>query len=274
MPCSSTGNTQCLECTRECLVSAGSSNGIMGSCSSGTDLQDAVQCISSSSPVGLPCAANEWLSASLSEYAISTEAVGSPLDDGTPSDSMDFFKSDFVMEESGVVKAVYLGSVKASDSKRSIVKIVQGTTLIGFALPRDVYYSRLDSRGIDKTPNGPYPTASFSYWDALDVMFSWDASSIYIFFSWTYDFIAKCNVQPGAIGSASCSYLSTVQFNVLLQLRWMHQNNSISEIFDLCIFCCQLLRCSLPCERDRWLQEGTSGLRIPWPEESTVATSV
>lgn len=214
VPCSSTGNTQCLECTKQCLVSPGN-NGIMGSCSSGTDLQDAVQCISSSSPVGLPCAANEWLSASLSEYAISTEAVGSPLDDGTPSDSMDFFKSDFVMEESGsgIIKAVYLGSVKASDSKRSIVKIVHGSTLIGFVLPRDAYYSRLDSRGVDKTQNGPYPTASFSYWDALDVMFSWDTSSIYIFFSWTYDFIAKCNVQPGAIGSASCSYLSTVQFN-------------------------------------------------------------
>jgi hypothetical protein len=190
---------------------------MVGSCSTGTDNRDAVQCTLSTTPIGMPCAANEWLSSSLSEEAVLKELpLTSTLqifDTGTPSSTSHAFRSDVQGEWS-----VYLGTT-GSTTRQTIIKVLRnnGMTLSNYMYPKTVYYSRIDTSGSDKVFMGPYPTAYRTFWDATDVMLSSDRLSIYIFFSYTYDFIAKCTLADQQMmeitsASSSCTYLSTVQF--------------------------------------------------------------
>ena len=231
-PCSFTQDAVCGSCTKACASSAQlfEHNAMVGDCGTGEDLQDAVQCTYSVTPVGMPCAANEWLSSSLSEAATVVETVPNFLNDNAvePGNSMLPFRSDFYYESTSVM-AVFLasvGTVQQQQQRQTVIKVVRHVpghaqaTLLHFLLPRVAYFSRLDATGSQRTLQGPYPTATYDYWDAVDVMFSWDRKAVYVFFSLTFDFIAKCVLPPAAadespvgIPDSSCTYLSTVQFN-------------------------------------------------------------
>lgn len=222
-PCTETTDTICAECTKSCVGAGNSANGMVGTCSSGLDVQNAVQCTYSTTPVGQLCAANEWLSMSLSEDNVFTDDVGGPVDTGEAANSLHAFRSDIAPDGS---TAVFLGSVSApllgTGGRQTVVRVVANLPkfrLASYMFPRDAYFSRLDASG--SLRGFPYPTAKFPTWDATDVMIASDKQSLYLFFSWTYDFIGKCMIPASATGqaealqiqSSSCTFLSTVQFN-------------------------------------------------------------
>ena len=60
--------------------------------------------------------------------------------------------------------------------------------------PRATYFQRLDYYGAQRS-DASYPVASSTDWNAVDVMLSYDEMSIYIFFSYVFDFIASCQVR-------------------------------------------------------------------------------
>lgn len=212
--CSLNEDTKCERCTSSCVAARNYTNGMIGSCSSGTDVQDAVQCTWSATPVAQACAANEWLSASLSE-AVWTETTSILQDTGSPSVASHPFRSDISSDGALVAYLVTTGQTDAT--RQTLVKVVQNDgVLVNYVFPRAAYFSRLDYFGSNR--GGVYPTAKTSAWDATDVMLSADKSFVYIFFSQTYDFIAKCALSSVVreISSSSCTYLSTVQFNATL----------------------------------------------------------
>ena len=131
------------------------------------------------------------------------------MDSGEPSNALHLFKSD--LSADGLL-AAYLISV--GSQLQPAVKVVsvssrpvlQGTTIF----PKTMYFSKIDSTGSERglsNVSSVYPEARSSSWNVVDVMLSSDKASVYIFFSYVYDFIGKCSF------SGVCNYLSTVQFN-------------------------------------------------------------
>lgn len=211
--CSGRQDTRCAPCRSSCLdVVADPVNGMVGSCDTGTDVQDAVQCRYSSTPLLQSCAANEWFAGTLTPTLLASNA--SSYDTGSPQNLLHPFRSDISLDASMVV---YLGSAGSNDAVRqTIVKVVHQSTgkVLSYVYPRLAFFNRLDVSGSQKNAS-LYPVASLLIWNATDVMFSHDASYIYLFFSFTYDFIARCKVlDPGAEAAAimmqpsDCSHLS------------------------------------------------------------------
>lgn len=181
---------------------------MIGACNS-TDAYDVVQCTFSSTPAPQPCAANEWLVGSLSNTL--QRANMSTVDTGNPLNYQHPFRSDIVGDT-----VAYLGSAGDSEAVRqTVVRVINSTSgaLINFVYPRVAFFNRLDFYGSQKDAS-LYPVASALIWNATDVMLSYDASSIYIFFSYTYDFIAKCRLNSlgRELQPSDCSApLSTAQ---------------------------------------------------------------
>ena len=197
----------------------------MGECSLGTDTSNAVSCVSPTSQTtavvsfGKTCGTNEWYVGTRTPVFGNTIAV---TDTGGSDDTYPF-RSDFSWQTMN--KIAYLSVVGTTISTRQMKVSVfarESTapesehTLVGFMDPRANYFDRLDYYGSAKNTS-IYPVASIvNDWNAVDVMLSYDDSSIYIFFSYTFDFIGKCRIPSGftqqPIPAASCSYLSTKQF--------------------------------------------------------------
>ncbi len=202
-------------------------SGIVGECALGTDASDAVSCVSppssSSFAGGRPCGNNEWYVGTRTpmfagSIAVSDSAASSPADTSTP------FRSDFSWQTMN--KVVYLSAVgSTAETRQTRISLYSRASqleagehsLLAVMNPRENYFERLDYYGSSKNTS-IYPVASTTDWNAVDVMLSYDERSIYIFFSYTFDFIGKCAVpQDGApqyasIPSSACSYLSRKDF--------------------------------------------------------------
>ncbi len=196
----------------------------MGECSLGTDTSNAVSCVSPTSQTTAvvamvkACGTDEWYVGARTPVFGNTIAVT----DTGGSDNTYPFRSDFSWQTMN--KIVYLSVVGATTETRQMRVSVfarESTApesehaLVAFMDPRANYFDRLDYYGSAKNTS-IYPVASTTEWNAVDVMLSYDDSSIYIFFSYTFDFIGKCSIPSGSvqqkIPAASCSYLSPKQF--------------------------------------------------------------
>ena len=219
-----------------------STNGLVGSCSSGADAQDAVQCVLSSTPVSQACAANEWFVGSMTPTFSASNA--SAYDTGNHQNVLHPFRSDISLDASRIV---YLGSAGATEAVRqTVAKVVDAGTgnVLSYVYPRVAFFNRLDVSGSQKNAS-LYPTAALLIWNATDVMFSHDASYIYLFFSYTYDFIARCKVlagesmmmQPSDCSQLSVATISTstsmVTFKGCTHLRGLSAGPYMACIYDL-----------------------------------------
>ena len=142
------------------------------------------------------------------------------------------FKSDFSVPS--MDKMVFLSVVGvSSETKQTWISVFlrksDGTDdrhrLRAVMSPRANYYERLDYYGSSKNLS-LYPMASTTDWNAIDVMLSYDERSIYVFFSYTFDFIGKCSLvspnitnvaadstaPPYTIPASECTYLSPKAF--------------------------------------------------------------
>jgi hypothetical protein len=90
-----------------------------------------------------------------------------------------------------------------------VLNVASGTVL-NFVYPRVAFYNRLDFYGSQKDA-ALYPVAALLNWNATDVMLSHDASFVYLFFSSTYDFIAKCKLDFSGteLRPGDCTAMST-----------------------------------------------------------------
>lgn len=181
----------------------------MGWCATGADTQDAVQCAYSATPVGAACGVDEWLAGTLTPAFSETNA--SQYDTGTPRNPLHPFRSDVSADAS---KVVYLASSGSSDVLRqTVVKValIGSGHVANYVYPRAAFFNRLDVSGSQHNAS-TYPVATLLDWNAVDVMFSYDSTHIYLFFSHTYDFIARCRLSPLGSGSelqsSDCAHLS------------------------------------------------------------------
>jgi hypothetical protein len=106
---------------------------MVGSCETGMDLMDAVQCTLSTTPIGSACAANEWLSSSLSADPVVPELPDFIPDTGTPLLASHVFRSDIHSNLS-----VFLTTTGTGQNRQSVVRVVYngGKTLLHFVYPR------------------------------------------------------------------------------------------------------------------------------------------
>jgi len=208
-PCTNTQNAECANCTREC-PNALEHAGMVGECATGLDTVDAVSCVPAINPstglatssliAGGRCGTNEWYSGGRFPVFVGTAPA---LDTETLLSSTLPYKSDFSARTMDTV--AYLGVIGASASsatRQTIVSVYvrlpsrsQDHFLLATFRPRENYFERLDYYGSNRALNNPnYPMASTSEWNAVDVMLSHDDQSVYVFFSNTYDYIAKCSL--------------------------------------------------------------------------------
>jgi len=239
--CANAHNRECKNCTRECPDSR-MQQGIVGECTTGADKVDAVSCVQSTSIMGLqPCRSNEWYVGTRTPMfkaaaSVQTELLsGRVVPSGLAADDSDIFKSDFSYTD--MDKMVFLSLVGSSTESRqtwitlftrearaSSWEVPADHRLRAVMSPRVNYFQRLDYYGSSKNVS-IYPVASTTDWNAVDVMLSHDGGSLYIFFSYTYDFIAKCSIsnqnitstadahaKAYNIPSSECTYLSPKTF--------------------------------------------------------------
>ncbi len=243
--CSKQQDRECTDCTSEC-PSASESTGIIGTCSisSSTPLaaSNAVSCVASTPTsifvAGKPCSINEWYVGTRTQMfkpAAVLQDTGTDQGDGTIGAGAHPFKSDFSLYTAD--KIVYLGLVgSTSITRQTWISIFtragssasqqassEKHALRAVMSPRANYFQRLDYYGASKNAS-IYPMASSGDWNANDVMLSYDEKSIYIFFSYTFDFIGKCRIDqvnttgasssaPYLIPPSDCSYLSPKVFS-------------------------------------------------------------
>ena len=239
--CSSTRDLVCAPCTSDC-VSAPGVNGRVGNCSSGKDVQDAVQCVFSSSIVGQSCAQDEWLVKTLTPaFPVLFMDDASILDSaGSPLDMMHPFRSDISADGS---KMVVLGQMESLQPGRrqTVIKVFSTTTgnVLKYVYPRNAFFNWLDVSGSQRGGINAsiYPTASLLEWDAIDVMFSSDASSIYIVFNCTYDFVGKCSLSLSSSSSSSAEQVSSSDCTALGQggVLLQKQRGSSSALYKGCV---------------------------------------
>ena len=225
--CNSTQNSICSSCTSECTSNAVRYAGIVGACASGTDTQDAVACVEAGSAttldvggVGGSCAANEWYVGQRTPVMPGAKAPAAGV-----SSSTDILKSDFSpWNMSNIVYLSIVGST--ADTKQTWISVFSrggsssssgsSHSLVASMSPRATYFQRLDYYGAQRSD--AYPVASSTDWNAVDVMLSYDETSIYIFFSYVFDFIASCQIPPPPQNSTTttftnCSYLSPAVYS-------------------------------------------------------------
>lgn len=205
--CTRTSDIVCEACTLAACDVLNTSSGVVGDCSSGRDTQDAVQCVRSLSTVGQACGKDEWLVKRLTPAFSLANASG--YDTGVALDMLHPFRGDVFGE-----KVAVLASVEASSNgkgRQAVIRVVDDNKVL---YPRAAFFDRLDVSGSQRNGSSAYPTAFLAEWDAIDVMFSYDARSIYVVFNCTYDFIGKCNLvgssDKNEIRSSDCSSLSTM----------------------------------------------------------------
>jgi hypothetical protein len=217
-------------------------NGRVGNCSSGKDVQDAVQCVFSSSIVGQSCAQDEWLVKTLTPaFPVLFMDDASILDSaGSPLDMMHPFRSDISADGS---KMVVLGQMESLQPGRrqTVIKVFSTTTgnVLKYVYPRNAFFNWLDVSGSQRGGINAsiYPTASLLEWDAIDVMFSSDASSIYIVFNCTYDFVGKCSLSLSSSSSSSAEQVSSSDCTALGQggVLLQKQRGSSSALYKGCV---------------------------------------
>jgi hypothetical protein len=242
--CTTQSNRVCTDCTSEC-PDAFNYIGIVGSCDSGFDTIDAVSCVpafwgwgyyyrrglesrrqsttsTTVATAGGACGENEWyVGARTPMY---TSAPAQDLINPGPSPLYPF-KSDFSPRTFNTI--VYLGVVgTTADTRQTTVSVYTraSASTRHYALatfkPRANYFERLDYYGSQRDQPLLYPMASTTDWNAVDVMLSHDEASVYVFFSYTFDFIGKCSLSsalssstlPYSVPAAECTYLSTKSF--------------------------------------------------------------
>lgn len=237
--CSTNADTVCMPCRSACEDddALSFSNGIVGSCSSGkdNDAADMVRCVYSATPVAQPCGANEWLVAPSLSPAWALANMSSPPqgeDTGNPLNFQHPFRSDF---SSSAAVVAFLGSTGSSDAVRqTVVRVVNATSgaLINYVYPRVAFFNRLDFYGSQKDA-ALYPVATSLMWNATDVMLSPLADWVYLFFSHTYDFIARCKLNGMMMGTelqaGDCSAMS------LASAELMMLQQSSSTVLEGCV---------------------------------------
>jgi hypothetical protein len=241
--CATQHDRECSDCTSECPDVVAYA-GIVGECKTGLDKVDAVACVPAFQAsarrqeitvptAGRSCGANEWYVGSRTPmYAgAAAQDIMSVADTTYP------FKSDFSPHTFNTV--AFLGVVGGStaDTRRTVVSVFYRKPgerrhyALANILPQTNYFGRLDSRGSLAGKDVNYPVASTTTWNAVDVMLSHDETSVYVFFSYTFDFIAKCSlgsalVQASKVGAgdnssgllpyqvpeSECTYLSPKAF--------------------------------------------------------------
>ena len=134
-------------------------------------------------------------------------ANGSTFDEGLPLDLMHPFRSDISADGS---KVVVLGSVASlqQGKRQMVVKVFSAADgrVVQYVFPRTALFNRLDVSGSQRgnVSGAEYPAAFLLEWDAVDVVLSADATSIFIIFNCTYDFVARCSGNAEELGSADC----------------------------------------------------------------------
>lgn len=249
--CNNTQDRECANCTSECPNTL-EHIGMVGECSTGLDTVDAVACVPANHPeTGRPatpieaggvCGENEWYSGTRTPLFAGTAAAMDSISvqEAAASDFLPF-RSDF---SQGTMDAIaYLGVQGTTIDTRQIVVSVfmrgvqsnnsSSHVLLATFRPRQNYFDRLDNNGEAKGYYEEYPTAGFNLWNAVDVMLSHDDTSVYVFFSYTYDFIGKCKLNrvlqalqakrmnaslpsvalPYAVPAAECTYLSPITYD-------------------------------------------------------------
>jgi hypothetical protein len=135
------------------------------------------------------------------------------------------FKSDFSPRTMDTI--VFLGVVGSSggeDPRDTAVHVFTRAAAsarhyhLATLRPWTNYYSRLDVRGSERSDpavSSTYPMAGLTIWNAVDVMLSHDELSVYVFFSYTFDFIGKCSLSEAlrvaGAGATNYSLPHTVQ---------------------------------------------------------------
>lgn len=228
MLCSSQHNRQCTDCTSEC-PDALNYVGIIGECKTGMDTFDAVTCVPASyayyqwgwrrqqqqaeSTTFGTCGANEWyvgtrtpmFSAAAARDSLTVRDEGGSSVLTSPFFTTPF-KSDFSPRTFNTI--AYLG-VEGGNALISVFSRARTTARhspIAIIRPRENFYNWLDVRGNSAGQDGsPFPIAIDSSWNAIDVMLSHNDTSVYVFFSRTYDFIAQCSLEKALEHAANQS---------------------------------------------------------------------
>ena len=167
------------------------------------------------------CGANEWYVGTRTPMFIGAVARDAAVP-GSDAFGLAPFKSDFSPRTFDTI--VYLGTEPSGSSLVSVfARASPGGVhhLLTLIRPWENFYDRLDARGGAAGRDPMFPISTTTAWNAVDVMLSHNETSVYVFFSYTYDFIGMCSLQgalahrqnassqlPHATTPNDCTYLS------------------------------------------------------------------